>query len=452
MKKLLLLSFTILQLATAQSQTITTIAGNGTAGYSGDGGAAVNALISHPNQLAFDQAGNLYIAEDYNNIIRKIDIFGNISTVAGNGNAGFSGDGFAAVNAELNRATGVAVDKFGNIYICDADNNRIRKVDTAGIISTIAGTGVDGYSGDSSLATAAEIGFCSSICLDTAGNIYFATQTTGYCIRKIDTAGIITTVAGTGVSGYNGDGILAVNAQLKAPAAVFMDASNNLYIGDLSGFRIRKVNAAGIISTIAGTGAAGSGGDGGPATSAQLFYPYGIVADAAGNVYICESGNNKIRRVSPSGQMSTFAGVGGFFGGYSGDGGSPLLAQFTNPSAITLDATGNVYVGDFGNSAVRKITPLISNISQEISDEVEANIYPNPSSTNLIIAFATEQINSIINIHNLLGEEIKTIRFTGKNCEISTVEMSEGVYILTVMNGNRSVLNRKIVVSKGRID
>lgn len=449
MKKFLLLSFAILQLATTHAQIITTIAGNGTAGYSGDSALAVNALISHPNQLAFDQAGNLYIAEDYNNIIRKIDVLGNIYTVAGNGTAGFSGDGGLAVNAQLDRATGVAVDKFGNIYICDADNHRIRKVNTAGIISTIAGTGVDGYSGDSSLATAAEIGFCSSICLDTAGNIYFATQTTGYCVRKIDAAGIITTVAGTGVSGYNGDGILAVNAQLKAPAAVFVDASNNLYIGDLYDFRIRKVNAAGIISTIAGTGAPGSGGDGGPATSAQLFYPYGIVADAAGNVYICESGNNKIRKINPSGQMSTFAGVGGFFGGYSGDGGAPLLAQFTNPSAITLDAAGNVYVGDFGNNAVRKITTLVSSISPEISNELEANIYPNPSSTNLIIAFAAEQTNSIINIHNLLGEEIKTIRFTGKNCEISTAELTEGVYILTVMNGDRNVLNKKIVVRKG---
>lgn len=444
MKRILLISFIAFQFAQVNSQTITTIAGNGTVGYSGNGGAAVNALISHPNQLVFDQAGNLFIAEDYNHVIRKIDVLGNISTVAGNGTLGFSGDGFAATSAQLDRPCGIAVDATGNLYIADADNDRIRKVDNAGIISTIAGTGTNGFSGDGFAATSADIGFPSCIIVDAFGNVFFASQNGGYCVRKINTSGIISTIAGTGVSGYNGDGILAVNAQLTSPAAIYLDAAGNLFIGDFAGMRVRKVNTSGIISTIAGNGSAGSGGDGGPATNSQLFYPYGVAVDGAGNVFICESGNNKIRRIDSAGQISTFAGVGGLLGGYSGNGGPAVLAQLNHPSAVTLDGAGNVYIGDYENNAIRKITVPAMSVSQE--SYAGANIYPNPMTTQASIIFNEEQRNATVKIFDVLGKEIKTINFSGKELIIEKGGMNDGIYFVRFINTKGNVVDKVMVV------
>ncbi len=447
MKKQVLLILAVVTSMAIQSQTINTIAGNGTSGYFGNGGPAINALLDHPNQLAFDQAGNLFIAEDYNNVIRKIDVLGNISTVAGDGTAGFGGDGFPAVNAQLNRATGVAVDAAGNLYICDGDNFRIRKVDVSGNIHTIAGTGTNGYTGNGFAATSADIGFSSGICVDAAGNVYFATQGNGSCIRKIDTGGIISTVAGTGTAGYNGDNILAVNAQLNAPASVFRDAAGNLYIGEVGGMRVRKVNTSGIITTVAGNGSTASGGDGAAATSAQLFYPYGVTVDAGGTMYICESGYNRIRKVDALGIISTFAGMGGLVGGYGGNGGPALLAQFYHPSAVALDAAGNVFIGDFENSAIRKITLGSIGIDENFSDNSQGlTVSPNPFSSETVITFSEEQKNTTIKITDVLGKEFHSFAFSGKQLTIEKNELKAGIYFLQANDQQNNTINKKIMI------
>jgi sugar lactone lactonase YvrE len=429
---------------TSQIQ-INTIAGNGTLGYTGNGGPAMNALLNQPNQLAFDQAGNLYVAEDRNHVVRKISPGGvNISLVAGNGTMGFSGDGGPAINAQLNRACGVAVDAAGNVYICDADNNRIRKVDiSTGFISTIAGTGVNGHSGDGGQAAAADIGFASNIQVDATGNIYFACQNGSYSVRKINTSGIISTIAGNGTSGYSGDGGPATSAQLTSASAICFDAVGNLYISDFGGMRVRKVNTSGIISTIAGTGSAGSGGDGGPATSAQLFYPYGLAVDAANNLYICDAGNNKIRKVDAFGNISTFAGIGGIFGGYTGDGGPPVNAEFRNPSAIVCEpftSNGLVYIGDYANHAVRRTAICTCSGIEELDENNSFGVFPNPNQGDFKLTFKKTGTYSLI---NSTGKVIQTFNVTGNDEELNLQNYSQGIYYLSGKE-----FNKKIVITK----
>ena len=228
-----------------------------------------------------DAAGNLFIADGSNNRIRKVDPAGTISTVAGTGvggGFGFSGDGGPATGAQLNAPFGVFVDAAGNLFIADVGNHRIRKVDPAGTISTVAGTGVggfSGFSGDGGPATEAQLHFPAGVFVDAAGNLFIA-DASNHRIRKMDPAGTISTVAGTGVEGFSGDGGPATEAQLHFPAGVFVDAAGNLFIADASNHRIRKVDPAGTISTVAGTGTAGFSGDGGPATGAQLNGPSGV--------------------------------------------------------------------------------------------------------------------------------------------------------------------------------
>ncbi len=446
MKNVIFIAALLFSVNSIKAQIITTIAGTGTLGYSGDGGLAINALLSRPNQIIYDQAGNLFIAEDYNHIVRKIDASGNISTVAGTGTEGFSGDGGLAVNAEFSRVAGVTIDAVGNIYICDADNFRIRKVDLLGNINTIVGTGNEGYTGDGGLAINAEIGFISGILVDPAGNIYIANQTY-HNIRKIDVAGIITTVAGDGSGnpGYGGEGVLAASTMVNSPAALFMDGAGNLFFSELGGFRIRKINTSGIVTTVAGTGMMGSSGDGGAATSAQILYPYGIVVDASGVIYFCESGNNKIRKIDASGMISTYAGIGGFVGGYSGDNGPALLAQFYNPSAITLDNNNNVIVGDYGNNVIRKITSAVTSIETFNADS-ELSIYPNPFSCETVISFNKAQNNSTITIVNSLGEIIKSVQFNGTDYILERKDMTDGIYFVQIIDDNKVVSTAKLIV------
>ncbi len=241
----------------ANAQIITTVAGNGIGSYSGDGGQATAANLNTPSGVAFDAAGNLYIADVNNNRIRKVTTAGAISTVAGNGTGGYSGDGGQATNAELNNPRGVACDATGNLYIADFENNRIRKVTTVGVISTVAGNGTGGYSGDGGQATVAELNQPIGVTLDTAGNLYIA-DTYNNRIRIVTTAGVISTVAGNGTGGYSGDGGQATATELYTPAGITFDAAGNLYIGDVENNRIRKVTTVGVISTVTGNGIPGN--------------------------------------------------------------------------------------------------------------------------------------------------------------------------------------------------
>ncbi|MGA3181254.1 MAG: immunoglobulin domain-containing protein [Verrucomicrobiota bacterium] len=333
---------------------ITTVAGIGKQGYSGDGGAATEAKMYHPYGVALDAVGNLYIADYESCRIRKVATNGIITTFAGNGNAGYSGDGGAATSESVYFPSGVAVDAAENLYIADQGNNRIRKVGTNGIITTVAGgsTGGDGVP-----ATKARLTAPSGVACDSAGNLYIA-DTGDSGIRKVSTNGIITTVAGNGNQGYSGDGGTATNASLNTPVAVALDAAGELYIADQDNNRIRMVDTNGIITTVAGDGplwpSAGTySGDGGAATNAGLNVPSGVAVDSFGSIYIADGANNRIRKVDTTGSITTLAGNGSK--AYAGDGGLATNASLNGPYGVALDASDNLFIGDSGNGSVRKV-------------------------------------------------------------------------------------------------
>jgi sugar lactone lactonase YvrE len=345
--------------------TISTVAGNGTAGYSGDGGSATSAQINaDDNGPVIDGAGNLYFADLYNGRVRKVTAAtGIITTVAGGGSSPSScsgssdavGDGCLATSAVLSPES-VAIDGAGNLYIADGGNERIREVTAAtGVITTIAGTGTGGYNGDNIAATTAEISGPYEIAVDGLGNV-FISDTGNHRIREVSAAtGIITTVAGTGASGYNGDNIAATTAEITNPRGIAVDATDNLYIADYGNQRIRKVSNTGIITTVAGNGTAGYNGDNIAATSAELHTPLGVTVDAAGDLYIADAGNNRVREVIvATGNITTVAGNG--TGGFSGDDGAATSAELNGDHALTLDNAGDIYVTDSGNQRIRKVT------------------------------------------------------------------------------------------------
>ncbi len=353
--------------------TITTIAGTGTRGYSGDGGLATLAQIGSPFGVAADTLGNIYIADADNHVVRKIDSNGIISTVAGTGGRGFSGDSGPATAALLDVPNDVAVDGMGNLYIADQRNHRIRKVDANGIITTVAGNGSEQSSGDRGLATAAGLNFPHGIAIDAAGKLYIASPYDAR-IRKVDSNGIITTVAGTGNGGYAGDGGPAIAAQLQHPIDIDVDSSGNIYIADAENDRIRKVDITGIITTIAGTGNRGYAGDNGPALNAQLNIPHGVALDAYGNLYIGDRGNNRVRKIDGNGTIITLAGTG--TAGYGGDGGPATQAQLDQPFHLAVDPSGNLYITDWPNHRVRRVflppPSICTNVTQIPTAECEA--------------------------------------------------------------------------------
>ena len=336
-------------LALASSETITTIAGTGARGSSGDGGPATSAQLRSPYGVAVDRQGNVYIADYDSYRVRKISPSGTITAFAGTGMGGSSGDGGPATSARLNAPIAIAVDGQGNVYIADFNNARVRKVNSSGTISTLAGTGIPGFSGDGGPATSARLYAPHGVAVDGQGNVYIA-DSYNQRVRKVNPAGTITTIAGTGKQGFSGDGGTATSATMTYPRGVAADAQGNVYFFD-SSTRVRKVTPGGTITTFAGGGS--SFGDGGPATSAQLRSPYGVAVDRQGNVYIADFPDHRLRKVSPGGTITTFAGTG--TGGFSGDGGPAILARLFAPYGVAADGQGNVYIADSQNYRVRKV-------------------------------------------------------------------------------------------------
>ena len=357
---------------------IQTIAGNGTQGFTADGIAATSSGLYSPSSIAVDAAGNIFIADSANNRIREISASTHlISTVAGTGFAGFRGDGGSPTLAMLNAPTGIAVNSAGDLFIVDRGNSRVREVSAAThTISTVAGTATAGYNGDGIAATSAQLNSPFSIAIDAAGNLFIADVGNGRIREVIAGTQQISTVAGNGTFGYNGDGITAVSAQLNAPYGITVDLAGNLFIADTNNNRIREVSASTkLISTVAGTATKGFNGDGNAATSSQLSAPYAVAVDAAGDLFIADFGNDRIREVNAATKLiSTVAGTGTV--GYNGDGIAPTSANLQNPWGVVVDLYGDVFVADTFSNRVRIVTPGAPNVtvSAATSTTIQASL------------------------------------------------------------------------------
>ena len=374
-------------LALAAPGYIVTVAGNWTPSYSGDNGLATLAGLSDPHGVAVDSAGNLYIADTANNRIRKVDAATKkISTVAGNGSGTFSGDGPDATLVGLN-PWGVAVDSAGTLYIADFSNHRIRKVTTGGIISTVAGDGVGTYSGDGGAATAASLQDPSGVAVDSSGNLFIVDKSNRR-IRKVTAAtGLISTVAGNGISGSAGDGGPATSANLRAPSGVAVDGAGNFYIADQLNNKIRKVTAAGIITTVAGNGTATYTGDGGLATSTGLNFPSSVIVDSSGTLYISDFSNYCIRKVTTDGIISTMAG-----NGVAGGAGEDVAATATtlqSPQGLAMDSAGNLFIAVGTGFGANRILKVIESIKPVLTASPAAGTY---SSTQYVTFSASKPV------------------------------------------------------------
>jgi RHS repeat-associated protein len=359
--------------AQAMGGIITTVAGSDAQGYSGDGGLSTEARLAYPSDIAVSADGTLYLVDRLNHRVRRVEVDGIITTVAGTGIDGDIGDGGLATEAALPAPEGIALDADGTLYITDTSNSRIRRVGKDGIITTVAGTGVRGYYGDGYLATKAALSVPKGIALDADGTLYIA-DAFNHRIRRVGVDGIITTVAGTDSWGYSGDGGPATEARLSYPTGVALGAGGTLYIADYNNNRIRRVGIDGIITTVAGTGVRAYGGDGGPATAAWLT-PRGIAVGTDGTLYIA-CVNDRVRRVGMDGIITTVAGSG--TRGYSGDGGTATAARLHYPHGIAVDAVGTLYVADYNNHRVRRVGPALPGFRLDdvlISSEEGAELY-----------------------------------------------------------------------------
>lgn len=409
-------SFALMQ---AQTGTITTYAGTGVTGSGGDGGLAINAQFNAIDHLVQDANGNLYISEYYGNRVRKIDAAtGIISTVAGNGTRGFGGIGGLATAAQLYEPTGVAFDAAGNMYIGEYGGSRVLKVDAATGIITNMGAGPRGYAGDGGALSTAQFNVISDLFIDPAGNL-FITDAWSTRIRKvtvvdgvIDGTDIIQTIAGTGVAGFSGDGGLATAAQLNHPNGMAMNAAGDLFFSSQNHV-VRKIDAvSGIISSIAGTGTAGYGGDNGPATAALLNVPHGISFDQLENLFIADINTHRVRKIDAVTQViTTVAGTG--TAGFSGDGGPATAAQLQLPIGAFMElATGDLYIGEASPSnRVRKVEGIGATLPVEL---LSFDASTEKAGVRLRWTTATELNNDFFSLERSLDNQYFTVLATEK--------------------------------------
>ena len=409
--------------------------------------ASVSALtipLILPSAIVFDATGNLYFAETGNHIIRKVDSVGNITIIAGTGTQGFSGDLGPATSAALDSPQGLALDTASNLYIADTHNQRIRKLNlTTGVITTIAGS-TSGFSGDGVSALSAQLSLPTALALDSSGNLYIA-DTGNHRIRKLNlTTTIITTIAGSGTQGYSGDTGPATSAAIDSPTGIALDASSNLYLADTHNHRIREINAnTGVITTIAGTGSPGFSGDTTSATAANLALPHGLTSDSAGNLYLADTANHRIRRIdATTGIITTVVGDG--TQGFAGDNGPPTAASLDSPTATTLSPASNLTLSDTGNQRIRQVVtqPTSTSITTIAGLGLTA-----PGVLNLtapfVIAYGTGQLTASLVTSPATGSVtfFKTVNTTTKilgsspllsnTATLSTSTLAAGAYNLT---------------------
>lgn len=433
----------------AQGNIIVTLAGNGTPAYCCDDGPASNAEINNANQLCLDKFGNLYFTDDGNNRIRKINLStGIITTVAGTGTGGYSGDGGQATAAQIWIPVSIYADTIGNVYFGDGENYRIRKITVAtGIITTIAGVGAAGNFGDGGQATNAAISYPEGLYVDKNENIYVADAGNSN-VRKIAPNGIIMTIAGNSSPGYSGDGGPALHAQLNQPYKAILDNNGNIIISDASNHVLREIGIeTGTITTIAGNGTPGYAGDGGPSTNALLSYPDGVFVDKQNNIFFAEYGNGTIRRIDGITKIiTTVAGCG--IAGYAGDGGPPDSAKLI-PEDVTIDQYGVMYIADYENNRIRAVYNPKLAVPSIQSTLQNYNISPNPSDGNITLRQLVKDTDPVFaQIWSTSGVSIykEELLFTNGVDQLHVVNSVPGLYLLQLTDSKGRVFILKFVI------
>ena len=426
----------------AQSGYITTIAGNGVTQYIGDGYPATNYSLGGPAGICIDKWGNIYNTDFASQRVQMTDPGDTLHTFAMNGTFGYTGDNGPATNATTHNPFGIAADTAGNIYICEQYNAVVRKVDkVTGWITTVCGSGITGFSGDGGPATAARLNEPCGIDVDRAGNIYIADRS-NQRIRKVDAVtGKISTIAGTGLNGYTGDGNAATTAQLSYPTGVCADSAGNVYICEYGNNTIRKIDGStGLISTLAGNGVAGYSGDDGPATASQLTQPSDVHMSGRGNLYVADNGNNRVRMITTDGRIVTVAGSGMY--GYAGDGGPAIAAKFINPAAVVTDVEENIYIADYNNSAIRRVQAPPVGV-QQVGKASTFRVFPNPAN-GVFYCSASSLVNGELSVYNSLGAVVVTQAFTGTEVSVDITAQPPGIYLLQVRTQTQAITIRVI--------
>ena len=445
MRKIVLLSLAGILVfnAFAKAQTIYTIAGTGVAGFSGDTGVATNAKVFGPSGVAVDGAGNTYFSDYYNQRVRKVSSSGNISTIAGTGTAGYNGDGVSGTAVMVNNPMGLAADAFGNVFIADKGNHRVRKVDASGTITTIAGTGTGGYTGDNGPATSAQLFDPTAVAVDNWGNVYIADGANN-AVRKVGTDGIISTIAGTGNNGYNGDNWpSATLANLWSPTGIAVDNMRNVYIADAGNNRIRKVDTFNKISTIFGNGFGGYVADGATATATPLYNPNSVAVDVYGNIYVSDELNYLIRMANHnSNSVFTIAGTHGV-SGFNGDTGLAVNALIGRCKGLAVDASGNMYFSDWQNNRVNYISSAVAAVKEVSGSLSGMAVYPNPNNGTFTVNVASkekERVNIVVT--NVTGARIKEMTAETNKTLALTLDVPPGIYFVTATSPKGMVSSR----------